>query len=88
MTPHYIAIKSDRTVKDALDKVRRRGADSETINVLYIVDSKRHMQGVVSIRDLVLADPNDGVLNLMTEEIYILHPTDDRERAVHMMQKS
>jgi magnesium transporter len=44
MTPHYIAIKSDRTVEQALEKVRKRGADSETINVLYIVDEKWHMQ--------------------------------------------
>jgi len=88
MTPHYIAIKSDRTVAQALEKVRKRGADSETINVLYIVDEKRHMQGVISIRDLVLADPKGSVIAIMTEEIYILHPTDDRERAVHIMEKS
>lgn len=88
MTPHYVAIKSDRTVEQALEKVRKRGADSETINVLYIVDEKRHMQWVVSIRDLVLAQPQDTVIDIMTQEAYILHPRDDREKAVSMMQKS
>jgi magnesium transporter len=88
MTPRYLAVKSDRTAAQALEKVRHRGMDAETVNVLYVIDHDRELIGVMSIRDLVLADPTCTIDMIMRETIYQLHPTDDREKAVHMMQIS
>jgi magnesium transporter len=88
MTPRYLALKSERTAAQALEKVRYRGMDTETINVLYVINHDWELIGVLSIRDLVLADPQSLIGDIMIENIYQLLPTDDRETAVHLMQKS
>ena len=53
MTTEFVDLKRDMTVEDALKRIRRTGTDKETINVCYVVDPARKLQGIVSLRTIL-----------------------------------
>ena len=55
MTPHYVAVREDWTVRDVLDYVRSHGQDSETLNVIYVVDEQGLLIDDIRIREFLLA---------------------------------
>ena len=55
MNMEFLSLKKDMTVEDAFKRIRRIGGDMETINILYVTDPTRHLLGVLSVRDLLLA---------------------------------
>lgn len=61
MSPQFVAVRPEDTLADALQRVRERGARSETIYTVPVVDGSRRLVGVVSLRDLLLHDPGDDV---------------------------
>ncbi|GAB3179617.1 magnesium transporter [Nesterenkonia halophila] len=67
MSPEFVAVPEHWTVGQALEKVRRAGADAETLYTLPVVDRQRLLKGVVSLRVLVSADEDEAVEDLMTE---------------------
>jgi len=87
MTPEYIDLKSFVTVGQALEKIRRVGLDKETIYYSYVTDEQRHLIGIVSIRQLVLADPQTQATDIMERDIIFAHTDDDQEEVAHKMQK-
>jgi len=88
MTPEYIDLKSFVTVGQALEKIRRVGLDKETIYYSYVTDEQRRLIGIVSIRQLVLADPETQVQDIMKQDnIVHAHTDDDQEEVAHKMQK-
>lgn len=87
MTPDYVAVRPNWTVSQALEHVRRRGHDSETVDVAYVVDDSWKLLGVVSLRQLVLADPDDTIKDIMTTPAVFLSAFDDREEAARVMDK-
>ncbi len=87
MTPEYIDLKSFVTVGQALEKIRRVGLDTETIYYSYVTDEQRRLIGIVSIRQLVLADPQTPVSDIMEQDIIYAHTDDDQEEVAHKMQK-
>lgn len=84
-TPDYVAIRPDWTVAMALDHVRARGRDSETIDVLYVVDDAWQLLGVCELRRLILADPAVTVSGVMRPVHARLTAFDDREESVREM---
>ena len=64
MTIEYVSLKADMTVNDAFTRIRRTGEDKETIYTCYVTDKDRHLIGVVSVRTLLLAEPDDLIGNL------------------------
>lgn len=60
MTNEYVYLKQTLTVNQALAVIRANGVDKETINKCYVLDDQHHLDGVVSLRDLILADPTPG----------------------------
>lgn len=86
-TPDYVAIRPGWTVTAALDHVRVRGRDSETIDVLYVVDPTWHLRGVCELRRLILADPSATVEEVMRPPHAHLSAFDDREEAVREMRR-
>ncbi len=82
MTPDYVAIREDWTMDHVLAHVRRHGRDSETLNVLYIVDEHGKLLDDVRIREVLLADAGKRVADLMDREFVTLNATDDQETAV------
>jgi magnesium transporter len=57
MTPEYVDLKRSLTVEEAIQRIKRIGKDKETIYYLYPIDETRHLLGVVSLKDVVLAQP-------------------------------
>ncbi len=87
MTPDYIAIKQDWTVQETLDYVRQNGNNSETLNVLYIVDNRGLLIDDIRIREFLLSPLDTKVNDLMDYNFVALSVTDDQETAVDVFKK-
>ncbi len=87
MTTEYVGLTKNMTVSAAFDKIRRNGIDKETIYTCYVTDSKRHLQGVVSARQLMLSD-NDTVLSdIMEHDPIYAYTYDNKETVVQIFDK-
>lgn len=80
MSPEYVALRSRLTVGDALSHIRHRGADAETIYMLPVTDDVRRVEGVVGLRELVMAGADELVGDLMVEARTV-SAVDDAEAA-------
>ncbi|HET7220042.1 MAG TPA: magnesium transporter [Vicinamibacterales bacterium] len=87
MTPHYVAVREHWTVLDVLDHVRRHGQDSETLNVIYVVDEQGLLIDDVRIREFLLAPVDHHVADLMDRRFVALKATDDQEAAVAIFRQ-
>ena len=81
MTPDYVYIYPHDTVADVFDTIRKYGKDSETINVLYIINDKGELLDDMRIRDVILASPDKKVEDLMDVRFIALNAYDDQETA-------
>ena len=82
MTPEYVAIKPDNTVQEALDHIRKFGHNSETLNVIYIVDNDWKLIDDIKIREVLLA-PTDKLISEISDNKFVsLNAYDDQEVAV------
>lgn len=79
MTIEYVDLKKDLTVKEAIDRIRKTVDDKETFDICYVTDSRRILEGVVSIRDILLADDDQKIEDIMDKNIIFVHTTDDKE---------
>ncbi|MCA9836869.1 MAG: magnesium transporter [Trueperaceae bacterium] len=82
MTPDYVAIKTSWTVAQALGHIRIYGHDSETLNVLYVVEKGGKLIDDIRVREILLASPDALVSDLMDHQFAALTVTDDQEAAV------
>jgi magnesium transporter len=87
MTPDYLAVKAEWTMKDVLDYIRKFGKSKETLNVIFVVDEKGKLLGQVDIRDILLANPEQKISEVYDENITPLNVFDDQETAVQVLQK-
>lgn len=87
MTPEYLALRPEWTVKESLEHIRRRGRDAETVHVLYVVGERGRLLDDIRIRELLLADPETRISELMDESAVSLNANDDREQAVRIMER-
>ncbi|MFC7306107.1 magnesium transporter [Streptomyces monticola] len=88
MTPEMVRLKEQSTVGEALERVRREGAEAETVNTLPVTDAGRRLIGVVLLRDLVLADPQDPLTGLVDPAHPRAHAADTAESAARLMQEA
>jgi len=87
MTPRYVKVKSEWTIKQSMKHIRKYGETAETINVIYVVDDKEHLVDDLRITHLILADQDDQVFSLMDHSYEALSAYDDQEEAVKMLAK-
>ena len=87
MTAEYIDLKESMTVTEAVERIRRTGIDKETVYVAYIIDSARRLHGIVTLRDLLFADPNALLSDIMSTDIMMASTTDDREEVAAIISK-
>lgn len=87
MTPHFVAVKQDWTIQHVLDYIRTHGIDSETLNVIYVVDDKHHLIDDIRIREVLLADPTKRVSDIMNQQFVTLRDTDNKKTAVEDFRK-
>ncbi len=87
MTPEFVAVKPDFTVQQAIDHIRQFGRDSETLNVIYVVDDNWKLIDDIRMREIILADPKQPISDLMTEYFVALNAFDDQEVAIGIFQE-
>jgi len=87
MTPHYIAVKPNWTIKEVLDYIRTNGTDSETLNMIYVVNESNILIDDINIKKFLLAPLEHKVSDIMDENCIKLLPTDDQETAVDYFKK-
>jgi magnesium transporter len=87
MTPDYVAVKMDWTVKQVLDYIRKHGRNSETINIIYVIDDQGILIDDIRIRYFLFAPPNAKVSDLADRKFVALLATDNEETAVNAFRK-
>jgi magnesium transporter len=87
MTPDYIAVKPDWTIAETLKFVRENAEDSETLNVIYVINDKGILIDDIRIREIILASPDGKIIDLMDENYISLNVADDQELAVEQFKK-
>lgn len=81
MTPEYVYVYEYNTVKEVLESIRRFGTNSETIDVIYVINKSGELLDDIRIRDFILASPEVKVNELMDDRFIALNATDDQEIA-------
>ena len=81
MTPDYVYVYEHNTVAEVLDVIRRVGKNSETIDVIYVINDKGELQDDIRIREFILASPEKKVSELMDGRVIALNAFDDQEIA-------
>jgi len=87
MTPEYIALKEHWTVAQTLERIRNLAHVSETVYYLYITDAARRLTGILSLRDLVTAQPEQTVGEIMTRDVIFVHTDTDQEEVARTIQR-
>ena len=87
MNMEFLSLKKDMTVEDAFKRIRRIGGELETINILYVTDPTRHLLGVLSVRDLLLAEEDDLIEEIMDSDVVWAKTTDDKEDVAQALSK-
>mgnify|MGYP000656831185 CR=1 FL=1 len=86
MTPDYIAVREEWSVKQVLDFIREYGKDSETIDVIYVVDEKGKLIDDFRIREFLLVATDTMVHTLMDDRFVALHVNDEQEEAIQIFR--
>src|SRR5580698_9055234 len=82
MTPDYVYVFENNTVSEVLDIIRRIGKNSETIDVIYVINEKGELLDDIRIREFILNHPSKKVSDLMDERrVVALNAYDDQEKA-------
>ena len=79
MTSEFVDLKKYMSVKESFARIRRIGEDKETIYVCFVTDAARKLEGVVTVKDLLLADPDTEVGELMDRNVVFASTTEDQE---------
>jgi magnesium transporter len=87
MTPDYVAVREHWTVQEVLDYVREHGQDSETLNVLYVVDDRGVLIDDIRMREFLLTSPSNHVSDLMDRRFVALSASDDQNTAVTIFRR-
>jgi magnesium transporter len=87
MTPDFIAVRADWTVQQVLDYIREHGRDSETLNVIYVVDDRGKLIDDIRMREFLLKPLTSSVRDLMQETFLALNVTDTQHDALNAFRK-
>ena len=87
MTIEFVDLKKEMTVAQALDKIRRVGRDREIVYTCYVTDAWRKLEGIVSLKELVLASPDAKVEDIMKKDVIYVDTYDDQEEVADVFKK-
>lgn len=87
MTPEYISLKETLTVSETLERIRSLAKVTETIYYLYVTDALRSLKGIVSLRDLVTAQPDQTLGDIMARDVVFVHTDTDQEEVARLIQR-
>ena len=88
MTMEYVSLRPEMTVEEAILRIRRQGVDKETIYTCYVLEKDRTLLGIVTVKDLLLAESDDTeIREIMTEAVISVNTQDDQEEVAKMFSK-
>ena len=87
MTTEFIDLKEMQTAEEALSLVRKRAPFTETIYSLYVTDRERHLTGILSLRDLVTAEPSKQIGEVMTRDVVNTTTNTNQEEVARAIQR-
>lgn len=87
MTVEFVDLKENLTVGQAIERIRTIGVDSETINICYVLDSRRKLIGTVALRYLLLSQPDEIIGDIMHENVISINTMMDQEEVARQFQK-
>ena len=87
MTIEFVDLKKEMTVKQALQHIKETGVDKETIDTCYVIDNNRILEGVISIRKLILSEESALVKDLMEKDAVYINTHDDQEKMASLFKK-
>lgn len=87
MTVEFLELKEHLTVEQAITRIRKVGVESETIDISYVLDHKRMLIGTVTLRQLLLSEPETTIAEIMKEHVIALYTLMDQEEVAHQFQK-
>ena len=87
MTAEYIGLKKHMTVEQSFAYIRKHGVDKETIYTCFVIDEKRHLEGIVTVKELLLNDYSTRLEEIMDTNIIHAVTTDDQETVVEAFNK-
>lgn len=87
MTPDFVSIQEDWTIKKALQYIRQKGKDSEILAMIYVVDKHGKLLDELRLRQLILADPSKKISDLMNYSYVGITAFEDQEKAYHLIKE-
>ncbi|MCD6298201.1 MAG: magnesium transporter [Deltaproteobacteria bacterium] len=87
MALEFVAIKSDATVRDAIETVRKKREEVENLYYLWVIDDFERLVGVISMKDLVPEPPEQEIGNIMNPEVISVHVDTDQEEVAQLVKK-
>lgn len=87
MTPDYISLRENMTVAEAMAHIKSEGMDSETVYTCYVKKEGRKLEGIVSLRSLVVADDDMKIVELMNTDYVYVNVYDDQEDVAESFKK-
>lgn len=87
MTIEFVDLKKEMLVSEALERIRKNAPDKETIYTCYVIDSQRHLEWSITLKDLVLSPPNQKVGDIPHKEPVFVTTHDDQENIASLFKK-
>ncbi|WKA53714.1 magnesium transporter [Planococcus shixiaomingii] len=86
MTTEFVAIPENSTVRSAMNILRNAAPNAETIYYVFVIDEDRKLTGIVTLRDLIIADEDTLISNIMSERVVSVSVGEDQEEVARMIQ--
>ncbi len=87
MTTEFVAIKPEFTVQKSFEHIREFGHKSETLNIIYVVDDHSVLIDYITVKELILAQPEEKINNLIDHKFISLKAEDDQETAIQVFKE-
>lgn len=87
MTMEYVDLKGDMTVAECFDRIRKTGVDKETVYTCYVTDSRRKLEGIVTVKDMLFASMSESIKNIMERNVKFVYTYTDQEEAARNLSK-
>lgn len=87
MTTEYCQIKSDMTIKKAIETIKKISPKTEVIDTIFVVDNNKVLKGIINLRDLLTSKDDDIVFDVMNDNIVYVYPHQDQEEVASLVSK-
>lgn len=87
MTTEFVAVVGTLTAQGAIDELRRMAPEAETTYYVYVVNEREQLQGVLSLRELIIAPPEVPVAQIMRKQVQTVHVDEDQEEVARIVKK-